>query len=239
LEKISEGKTKIVYFMPEQERVTLKFKDDVTAFDGKKHDMIKDKGIINAAITAKLYRFLEKEGVPTHFIELKEPGVMIVRSLKMIPLEVVCRNIAAGHILERLPGFKKGDPFPKPIVEFFLKNDALHDPILNDDHIEILSLADKKEIASMKSSTLKANNFLMPYLAERSLILADFKLEFGRDSKGNLILGDELDCDSMRLWDAKTGEILDKDVYRQGSSLDKVTETYHKCYQRIVGEEFR
>jgi len=215
----------------------LKFKDDTTAFDGKKHDQVSDKGVINAAITAKLCRFLEEVGVPTHFIEMKSPGVIIAHNLKMIPLEVICRNIAVGHVLERLPGFKKGDPFPKPIVEFFLKNDELHDPILNDDHIEVLNLADKREIVAIKALTLKANSFLMPYFAKRGLILADFKLEFGRDQKGILILGDELDCDSMRLWDASTGEILDKDVYRQGASLDKVTGIYRKCYQRIVGEE--
>jgi len=237
VEKVAEGKTKIIYSMHDLEKVTLKFKDDITAFDGKKHDLIKDKGVINAAITTKLFRYLEKEGVSTHLVELSQPGVMVARNLKMIPLEVVCRNIAAGHILERLPGFKKGDSFPKPIVEFFLKNDSLHDPILNDDHIQVLALANKREIAEMKRLALKTNEFLKPHLLKKEMILADFKLEFGRDSKGKIIVGGELDCDSMRLWDIKTGEILDKDVYRQGAPLEKVTETYLKCYRRIVGGE--
>lgn len=238
-EKISEGKTKIVYSAPKADRVLLKFKDDVTALDGEKHNLLPHKGVVNAAVTAKLFLLLNKNGVPTHYLRLREPSLMEVRRLKMIPVEVVCRNIAAGHLVKNFPMFKKGDRLREPIVEFYLKNDALHDPMLVDDHIVALELADRREIVKMKTLIKRVNRILRKFMAERGLTLVDFKLEFGRDARGNIVVGDELDIDSMRLWDAKTGASVDKDVYRQGASLESVEKTYLESYRYIIGEELR
>jgi phosphoribosylaminoimidazole-succinocarboxamide synthase len=238
-EKVSEGKTKIVYSTPKAGRVLLKFKDDVTALDGEKHNLLPHKGVVNAAVTAKLFQLLNKNGVPTHYLRLREPSLMEVRRLKMIPVEVVCRNIAAGHLVKNFPMFKKGDRLREPIVEFYLKNDALHDPMLVDDHIAALELADRRGIAKMKTLIKRVNRILRKFMAERGLTLVDFKLEFGRDARGDIVVGDELDIDSMRLWDAKTGASVDKDVYRQGASLVLVERTYLESYRYIIGEELR
>ncbi|MEM3737434.1 MAG: phosphoribosylaminoimidazolesuccinocarboxamide synthase [Candidatus Bathyarchaeia archaeon] len=237
--KISEGKTKIVYRSSEIDRVLLKFKDDLTALDGKKHALLPRKGAINAGISAKIFQLLNDSGIPTHYIRLCGSHLMEVRRLKMIPIEVVCRNIAAGHLVENLPIFKRGERLKEPIVEFYLKNDALHDPMLVDDHIVALGLANRREIARMKALTRRVNKILKKFMVERGLVLVDFKLEFGRDVEGALRVGDELNLDSMRLWDLETGASVDKDVYRQGAPLDSVEETYLKGYRYIVGEELK
>lgn len=235
LEKVHEGKTKIVYISKAGNDIYLEFKDSITAFDGEKMDLLPGKGRINADLTKQLFSLLERHKIPTHLIELKKPNLMRVKKLKMIPLEVVCRNVAAGHFVKRLTMFKRGEPLKEPVVEFYLKDDALHDPMLVDDHIIILGHANQKEINRMKAITKHVNKVLKDFFAKRALILADFKLEFGRDSKGRLVLGDELSADSMRLWDERTGAILDKDVYREGKTLDEVLEVYEECHRRVVG----
>ena len=234
MQKISEGKTKIVYTTENPEEVLLEFKDSITALDGKKHDVLKGKGKINAEVSAKLFEAIEREGVPTHFIKLVKPSWMLARKLTMIPMEVVCRNLAAGHFISRFPVFKKGQPFKKPIIEFYWKNDALHDPILVEDHVAELGLASEDELKTIRLITGKANAVLIGFLIARRLRLADFKLEFGRSRGGSLFVGDELNCDSMRLWDTETGRILDKDSYRQGSSLEEVMKVYQESRQRIL-----
>lgn len=234
--KIAEGKTKIVRSSSNPDEVILEFKDSITAFDGEKMDRLPEKGKINAALTNRLFSLLNKNGVRTHLIELTQPGVMRARKLIMIPLEVVCRNLAAGHFLKRFPMYKRGERLKIPVVEFYLKNDELHDPMLVDDHILLLGLAAQSEIEEMKRLTKRANEVLSDYMKKRGLLLADFKIEFGRDKDGNLVIGDELSADSMRLWDVQTGKIFDKDVYREGKSLGDVARIYEEGLLRIVGE---
>jgi len=234
--KISEGKTKIVYAASEKGEVLVEFKDDITALDGEKHDILSGKGWINAAISARLFRELEREGVPTHFISL-DPSrpVMRAKRLEMIPIEVVCRNLAAGHFLSRFPMFDKGEKLSIPVVEFYLKNDELHDPMLVEDHLPVLGLASLDEADEMKKITRKVNEVLSNFFLDIGLLLVDFKIEFGRDSEGKIVVGDEINCDSMRLWETDTGEVLDKDIYRKGGSLDEVKRVYEESLHRIVG----
>jgi len=232
---LGEGKTKVVLRSDEPERVLLKFKDDITALDGVKHDLLPGKGRINAAVSARLFEELQNEGVPTHYVRMAERDLMLATKLTMIKLEVVCRNRAAGHFLKRLTMFKRGEPLRIPIVEFFLKSDELHDPMLTEDHVVALGMATRREVGLMKHWTRVTNRSLTKYMAARGLILVDFKLEFGRDSRGRLLVGDELNIDSMRLWDSKTGETLDKDIYRQGRPLSDVFTVYEESMKRILG----
>ncbi len=234
MEKLAEGKTKIVYPGSSSTEVILKFKDDITALNGEKHNLLTGKGRMNAEITAVLFRQLNQAGVPTHFVEMVDPVTMRVRRLKMLPLEIVLRNLAAGHFLKRLPYFKRGEKLRIPIVQFFFKDDANHDPLLTEDEVVLMEHANEDEIAQMKKITRQVNQVLAPFFAKRGLTLVDFKIEFGRDSTGHLLVGDELNADSMRLWDIETGAIFDKDVYREGAELNKVSEVYQDVYQRIV-----
>ena len=236
-DRINEGKTKIVYSSDRSDAYLLKFKDDITALDGEKHDLLEGKGKINATISVKLFELLEKNGIKTHLIEPLDSNSILVRKLKMMPLEVVCRNIAAGHFLSRFSMFKKGQKLKFPIVEFYLKDDALHDPMLVEDHLVLLDLASEDEVAEMKEITRRVNKVLFDFFLNKNLKLVDFKLEFGRDSKNQIILGDELNSDCMRLWDIDTGEILDKDVYRQNSSMNEVKETYEELYRRLFPDD--
>ena len=236
MEKLAEGKTKIVYSSNSPTEVILQFKDDITALDGEKHDILTGKGRMNAEITALLFTKLNQAGVPTHFLEMSDEVTMRVRRLTMLPIEVVLRNIAAGHFLVRLPYFTRGEKLRIPIVEFFLKDDAHHDPLLTEDHVVLMQHANEEEIAYMKRLTHKVNETLMPFFAKRGLTLVDFKIEFGRDSEGNLRIGDELNADSMRLWDTATGTIFDKDVYREGANLNQVSKVYEDVYKRLLTE---
>jgi len=236
LEKLAEGKTKIVYASNSPTEVILSFKDDITALDGEKHDILAGKGKMNAEITALLFTKLNEAAVPTHFIEMSNQVTMRVRKLTMIPIEVVLRNIAAGHFLVRLPYFKRGEKLRIPIVEFFLKDDAHHDPLLTEDHVLLMEHANEEEIAYIKRITHHVNETLSPFFAKRGLTLVDFKIEFGRDTEGNLRVGDELNADSMRLWDTQTGTIFDKDVYREGTDLNQVSKVYQDVHNRILAE---
>jgi phosphoribosylaminoimidazole-succinocarboxamide synthase len=237
LRKLGEGKTKIVYGIPRLDWVLLKFKDDITALDGAKKDRIPGKGSINARLSAFLFRLLEAHGIPTHFLKAEDSSTLRVVWLRMIPVEVVCRNIATGRLVKTYPFYKQGDLLKKPLVEFFLKDDAYHDPLLSEEHMKVFRLASLSEISDMKRITLKTNSVLKSFLRRKGLRLADFKLEFGRDPKGKLRVGDELNLDSMRLWSLKTGRSLDKDVYRRGGSLEEVTQVYRETYKIITGEE--
>ncbi|MFH1328393.1 MAG: phosphoribosylaminoimidazolesuccinocarboxamide synthase, partial [Candidatus Bathyarchaeota archaeon] len=206
---------------------------------GEKHDTISKKGAVNATVSAKIFQLLEKNNVPTHFTKLVEPTLMLVHKLNMIPVEVVCRNIAAGHLVKSLPMFKKGDKLKIPLIEFYLKDDALHDPLLVEDHMVALGLAKRNEVNDIRKLTLKVNNILKRFMAKRKLLLVDFKIEFGRDTRGKIRLGDELNIDSMRLWDMATGKNVDKDSYREGLSLEVVEKTYLDSYKRIIGLELK
>ncbi len=221
-EKLGEGKTKEVFSFDDG-HVLLRFKDSVTAGDGLKKDEIEGKGIINAQTSALFFRLLEKEGIPTHYVGMKDDRTMIAKRLSMIPVEVVARNIATGSIVKRLP-IKEGERFDPPIVEFFLKDDARHDPLLNYSHMEYLRLMNRREAEAIEETMKNAIKAIADYIQRRGLTLFDLKLEFGR-SGDNLIVGDEISLDSMRVR-GRDGEIFDKDLYRRGEPLDKVKSRY-------------
>jgi len=233
---LSEGKTKIVEPTEDPSQVILLFKDDITGGDGAKHDILVGKGRVNATISAYLFRLLEGNGITTHFISQKTPNQLIARSLEMIPLEVVCRILAAGHLVGLGKYFQPRQRLNPPIIEFYMKDDSLHDPMLNRYHIRTLGLATDQEISEMEDATLRTANVLEKFLLERDMLLADFKLEFGRDLERKLIVGDELSTDSMRLWDRNSLEILDKDRFRK--DMPKIMElAYLEPLRRICGED--
>ena len=235
--KLAEGKTKIVYQSDNANEVILEFKDDITAGDGLKHDVIVGKGYLNCAISSKIFEVLENTGVPTHFIQYVPPKYMRVRSVKMLPVEFVCRNIAAGHILERLP-IQPGDPFDPPLIEFFWKSDAHHDPMLNDQHMAFLQLANRDECDQIREITSNVNTALIEFFDTKEITLVDFKIEIGRDSEGNFLVADEINGDSCRLWTkSQDGKIFDKDAYRKGKSLDEVKKVYINLYTQIIGQK--
>lgn len=227
-----EGKAKSVYRTEKKGRLIIRFRDDITAFDGGKKDVLRDKGSYNAHVSAFFFRYLEQHGVRTHFISLLDDRMMVVRELSMIPLEVIVRNIAAGSIVRTYP-FRLGQKFDPPVIVIDYKDDSRHDPMLNDDLIVALKILTPTELKRVRSIALKVNHLLADFLAVQGITLVDFKMEFGKQGKA-IYLGDEISMDSMRLWDAKTGESLDKDVYR----FDKgdVMATYNRVAHRITAQ---
>jgi len=237
--KLYEGKAKVVYPSGDPGLVHMVFKDDATAFNGEKRGTIKGKGHLNAQISAILFKYLEENGIPTHFVSLDDETSMTVKLLKILPIEVVVRNIIAGHLAERV-GRPEGEDLPFPIIELYYKSDELGDPLLNDDHILALRLASREEIDHLKSQARKINSLLKNFFMERGLLLVDFKLEFGRvvsvaeDGtvvEGEIVLGDEISPDTCRFWDAETRMKLDKDRFRR--DLGGVEEAYAEVLRRI------
>jgi len=224
------GKAKSVYRTDVKGQLIVEFRDDITAFDGGKKDKLKNKGSYNAEASSFIFEYLEKNGVKTHFLEMLDPRRMLVRELSMIPLEVIVRNVAAGSIVRNYP-FKEGTKLSPPVIVIDFKDDSRHDPMLNDDLIVALKLATPKELASIKKAALKINALLVKLMAAQGITLVDFKIEFGREGR-TIYLGDEISMDSMRLWDKKTGESLDKDVYRFNKG--DVMATYNRVVQRIT-----
>jgi phosphoribosylaminoimidazole-succinocarboxamide synthase len=219
-----------VYRTEKKGRLIVRFRDDITAFDGGKKDVLKDKGSYNARVSAFLFSYLEDHGVKTHFIGMLNDTTMVVRELAMIPLEVIVRNFAAGSIVRNYP-FEEGQALKPPVIVIDFKDDKRHDPMLNDDLIFALKILTPPELKKVKAIALKINNLLIDLLASEGITLVDFKGEFGKQGS-NIYLGDEISMDSMRLWDKKTGESLDKDVYR----FDKgdVMATYDTVAYRIT-----
>jgi phosphoribosylaminoimidazole-succinocarboxamide synthase len=228
-----EGKAKSVYRTEKKGRLIVRFRDDITAFDGGKKDTLQDKGRYNARVSSFFFRFLEKHGVKTHFISMLDDSTMVVRELEMIPLEVIVRNIAAGSIVRNYP-FAEGAKLDPPVIVIDYKDDSRHDPMLNDDLIVALGILTPREIQKVRAISLKVNHLLSGLLAGQGITLVDFKMEFGRQGKA-IYLGDEISMDSMRLWDAATGESLDKDVYRFNKG--DVMSTYHRVADRITGQK--
>ncbi len=227
-----EGKAKKLYSIKGHPDMLLQeFKDDATAFNALKKGTIQNKGVINNQISAHIFNYLEKHGVKTHFVKLVSDNEMIVKKLKIILIEVVVRNIAAGSLLKKT-NLKEGKVLSKPIVEFYYKDDALGDPLINDSHALAMKLASPGELKILKSLAEKINSKLKPFFKKRSLKLVDFKLEFGKDGKGKILLGDEITPDTCRLWDTKTNEKLDKDRFR--FDLGKVDETYVEVRKRVL-----
>jgi len=233
ISQLAAGKTKTVSSTSEPSQVILAFRDDITAGDGKKHDLLPGKGKVNATTTARLYRLLAENEIPTHFIKQLDDTHLLVTRLEMIPVEVVCRIRAAGHFIGVGKHFKIGDRLTFPIVEFYLKDDALHDPILRDEHLKLLKLANDSDIEQMKQTTIRTGVLLEKFFDERGAILVDFKLEFGRDHNRALLIGDELSPDSWRLWDKDTREILDRDRFRK--DMPQVFELgYAEPFKRVM-----
>lgn len=226
---LQSGKVKSVYQTDVPGRLIIEFRDDITAFDGSKKDVLTDKGHYNAEVSAFFFRYLEDHGIKTHFVKMLDEKRMVVRDLQMLPLEVIVRNFAAGSLVRNYP-FKEGAKLDPPVVVIDYKDDSCHDPMLNDEIIGAPGLATPVELKIIKKIALAVISQLSRFLAELDITLVDFKLEFGRAGK-TIHVGDEISMDSMRLWDKKTGESLDKDVYR----FDKgdVITTHTKVTQRI------
>ncbi len=228
-EQLFVGKAKTVYATNEADKLILHFRNDTSAFDGEKIEQLERKGMVNNYFNAFIMQQLEKAGIATHFEELISDEESVVKNLEMLPIECVVRNIATGSLVKRL-GVEDGMDLVPPTFEFFLKNDALHDPMINDSHIIAFNWATQAEIEQMKSLTYQVNDVLKKLFADAGMLLVDYKLEYGRFN-GKLILGDEFSPDGCRLWDIKTREKLDKDRFRQG--LGGVVEAYEQVARRL------
>jgi len=228
-EELYSGKAKSVYTCDRDDALILHFRNDTSAFDGEKIEQLERKGMVNNKFNAFIMQHLESQGVETHFLDLLSDDETLVRKLDMFPIECVVRNIATGSICKRL-GVEDGIDLNPPTFEFFLKNDALHDPMINEYHIESFGWADAEAVQAMKEQTFKVNGVLTKLFAEADMILVDFKLEFGRQG-ASIFLGDEFTPDGCRIWDAETREKLDKDRFRKG--LGGVVEAYEQVAQRL------
>ncbi len=231
LEKIYEGKAKIIYNTEDPDLVIQYFKDDASAFDGKKKGSIKDKGVMNNKISSKVFEFLEDSGIETHFVKMLNDREMLVKRLAILPIEVVVRNVVAGSLAKRM-GAEEGKELNDAVLELYYKNDALGDPMINKFHVMAFELADSNQVFTMEREGIRINNFLYTFFEERGMKLVDFKLEFGLH-KGDLILGDEISPDTCRLWDSETGEKMDKDRFRR--DMGKVEDAYNEVLKRVTG----
>lgn len=229
-EKLYEGKAKILYQTDQPQILLQYFKDDATAFNGVKSGQIVDKGVFNCSISTIIFQALEQQGIATHFIEKVSDREMLIKAVKIIPVEVVVRNVAAGSLVKRM-GCQEGEKLSETLVEWYYKNDELGDPLIGENHIRTFGIASSAEIKEMEVAAKNINNFLVPFFAEKGLDLVDYKLEFGRTQEDKIILADEISPDSCRLWDQKTGEKLDKDRFR--FDLGKVEEAYQTVLARV------
>ncbi|MFC3847299.1 phosphoribosylaminoimidazolesuccinocarboxamide synthase [Helicobacter baculiformis] len=225
-----EGKAKKVYATSDLQCYIVDYKDEATAFNGAKKATLSGKGSLNNRISNSLMQYLQKQGIATHFIQELSPTQTLVKRLDMFALEVIVRNICAGSLAKRL-GIKEGTPFEPTIVEFCYKNDSLGDPLINDVHALVLGLASQEELESLKSLALKINTLLQAYFKNLGIMLVDFKLEFGKDGEGNIVLGDEVSPDTCRLWDTRTHQKLDKDRFRE--DLGGVCEAYEMVLEKM------
>ena len=232
-ELLYEGKAKKLFITEDPQILRVEYKDDATAFNGKKFDRLKDKGRLNNAITVFFFEHLETKDIPSHFVRKISETEQLVRRVKIIPLEVVVRNVAAGSLSKRI-GWEEGKELPHPIVEFYYKDDDLGDPLLAEEHIRLLELASEAEIEELKKRGLAINEALKSLMLSKGIRLIDFKLEFGLDQNGEILLADEISPDTCRFWDIESGKILDKDRFRR--DLGGVTEAYREIHQRLTEE---
>ena len=233
-EMLYEGKAKRVYATEDPELLIVSYKDDATAFNGLKKGTIAGKGVINNEMSNRLMQRLEKAGVPTHFVEELSERETLVKRVQIVPLEVIIRNIAAGSFSKRY-GVEEGVVFSQPTIEFSYKNDELGDPLLNTSHALALGLATQEEIDTIRRLAFQTNDLLRAFWSSCGGTLVDFKLEFGRLSDGTVILADEISPDTCRLWDAATGEKLDKDRFRR--DLGGVEDAYAEVMRRLMEHE--
>lgn len=228
---IYEGKAKKVYETDDKDLFIQEFKDDATAFDATKRGTISGKGVINNKVSARLFELLESKGVETHFIKLLSDREMLIKRLSIVPIEVTIRNIVAGG-MAKLLGLEEGMALKSPVLEYHYKNDALHDPLINEYHIRSLELADESDMRVIRERSFEINNILKDFFAKKGIDLVDFKLEFGRH-KDKLLLGDEISPDTCRLWEHGTKKKLDKDRFRR--DLGGIEEAYQEIFKRVVG----
>jgi len=229
LEMIYEGKAKKVYRTDDPSLLWIEYKDDATAFNGEKKGQIMGKGVMNNKITSIFFNLLAQNGIPSHFVEILSDNEQLVKALKIIQVEVVVRNIAAVSLAKKL-GLPEGTPMAKTVLEWYYKDDALGDPMINDYHIAALGLATPEQMAYIAETSLKINEVLKKYLSERGIDLVDFKLEYGLHN-GQVLLGDEISPDPCRFGDSGTKEKLDKDRFRR--DLGKIEEAYQEILRRL------
>ncbi len=229
LDELYSGKAKSVYTTEDPDRMVLLFRDDTSAFDGEKVEQLGRKGMVNNKFNAFIMQKLEEAGIPTHFEALLSDQESLVKKLEMLPVECVVRNFAAGSLVRRL-GIEEGQPLAPPTFELFLKNDALHDPMINESHCVTFGWANEEQLTEMKRLTFEVNTVLSELFSQAEMLLVDYKLEFGL-YQGKIVLGDEFSPDGCRIWDKETRKKMDKDRFRQG--LGEVIETYEEVGRRL------
>ena len=234
LNQIYTGKAKTIYTTNDSEKYISEFRDSLTAFNGEKKSEAPKKGYFNAQISRKIFEMLEENGVKTHYAGMASDVDMIVKVVDIVKLEVIVRNIAAGSITKKYP-MPAGKVFDKPIVAFDFKSDEYQDPMINEDIANALGIATYEEMAYLKETALKINSILVPYFDKNGYLLPDFKLEFGR-CNGEIVLADEISCDTCRIWDKVTKESFDKDIFRTGEG--DLTKAYETVARKLVPEIF-
>lgn len=236
-EKLYEGKAKILYSTDEPKVLLTCYKDDATAFNAQKRGQIQGKGEINCTVSAALFQLLESLGIPTHYIDCPTPNQMRVKAVEIIPLEVVVRNIAAGSLC-RQTGLREGTILPSPLVEYYLKNDELGDPLLTRDRLFLLAIISQAQLAVIEEMAKKINQHLQDFFASCQITLVDFKLEFGLDAQGQILLADEISPDTCRLWDRTETDpqarVMDKDRFRK--DLGQVESAYQEVQARVLAK---
>jgi len=226
-----EGKAKKIFATSDPDQVVQYFKDDATAFNAQKRGTIVDKGVINNHVSERLFQLLEQNGIHTHFVKRLSDREMLTKKVRIVPVEVVVRNVVAGSLAKRL-GLKEGNRIDPAVVEFYYKNDALGDPLVNEDHLRVMNVATPGVLRELRDLGLAVNKILKPFFAERKMQLVDFKLEFGV-FHNKMILADEISPDTCRLWDLATGESMDKDRFRK--DMGKIEEAYQEVLKRVCG----
>jgi len=233
-ELLCDGHIKQVYATSDPEKVIIRYKDIATAYKNIKQAVLKGKSLYNNKISALIFEKLHSEGIETHFIGTLSDNEQLCRRVKIIPLEVIVRNVAAGTMASRL-GLKTGTRLPHPVFEINYNNQTLDDPLINEDHAVVMGIASYEELSVIKTTALKVNDVLFEMFSQAGIDLVDFKIEFGRTSEGKVLLSDEISPDTCRLWDAKTGEILDKDRFRH--DLGDVLKAYGEVYERLKNKQ--
>lgn len=229
-----EGKAKKIYLTEDPNIVLIQYKNSITAFNGQKKEEIEGKGELNNRISSQILQLLTEKNIPNHFIKVVSPTEQLVKKVEIIPLEVVVRNIVAGSLAKRV-GLPEGTNMKEPLVEFYYKNDDLGDPLLTNEHIKLLNLISEKELEKLRNIALKINDILIEFFKGIHVNIVDFKLEFGKDVDGEILLADEISPDTCRLWDMNTKKKLDKDVFRR--NLGSLTEAYQNILSRMKGED--
>lgn len=231
-ELLYEGKAKKIYQTDHEDVLWIEYKDDATAFNGEKKDTITGKSRLNNLITSRIFEALTQDGINNHFIEKLSDTEQLVRKVTIVPLEVVVRNVTAGSLAKRL-GMEEGIELEEAVIEYYYKDDALGDPLINEDHIRLLKIATPEQLEIIREIAVKVNQFLIPFFKEVNVRLVDFKLEFGVTGEGEILLADEISPDTCRLWDIHTNQKFDKDLFRR--NLGSLTEGYEEILTRLGG----